>query len=319
MASSVLGVLAGFAVIWIVVAVGFVVGLRNVLGPQGQFVLGRIVFFVALPALLFTTLAKSNLHTVFSAGLLVQVIVAVVAFVLYILIARLWWKPPVPETIIGGMAASYVNANNMGVPVAAYVLGNASLVAPMMLFQLVVFAPLALAGMDYVLAGSGAKGEAAAKTTLFKRLLKVVENPVIIASILGLLVAGFGIHLPSFVMKPIDLIAGASVPCALLAFGMSLTTIGHFERTPGRHDTTVAVIIKLVVQPVVAWVVAGPILGMSAHLVFSCVAIATLPTAQNIFNYAQRYERGRVIARNAVFITTLAALPIMVIVALLLK
>lgn len=319
MSNGVLGVLAGFAVIWIVVLVGLFIGVRNLLGEHGQYVLGRLVFFVALPALLFTTLARSNLHEVFSAGLLVQVIVAAVAFLMYVVIARLWWKPPAPETIIGGMAASYVNSNNMGVPVAAYVLGNASLVAPVMLFQLVVFAPVALAGMDYVLAGSGSTGEAAARTTLRNRFLKIAGNPVIGASILGLLVAAWQVQIPEFIMKPIDLIAGASVPCALLSFGMSLSTLGTFQRTPGRHDTTVAVLIKLFVQPVVAWVVAAPLMHLAPHLVFACVTVACLPTAQNIFNYAQRYERGRTISRNAVFITTIAALPIMIIVALLLK
>ncbi|MDQ1550360.1 MAG: malonate transporter, partial [Microbacteriaceae bacterium] len=43
-----------------------------------------------------------------------------------------------------------------------------------------------------------------------------------------------------------------------------------------------------------------------------------LPSAQNVFNYAQRYERGVTIARDTVLITTIGAVPVLVLVAALL-
>ena len=41
----------------------------------------------------------------------------------------------------------------------------------------------------------------------------------------------------------------------------------------------------------------------------------TLPTAQNVFNYAQRFDVGETIARDTVFLTTFLALPAMLIIA----
>ena len=52
--------------------------------------------------------------------------------------------------------------------------------------------------------------------------------------------------------------------------------------------------------------------------VYAAVIFASLPTAQNVFNYANRYQRGRTIATNATFVTTVAALPLVVVISLLL-
>ena len=48
------------------------------------------------------------------------------------------------------------------------------------------------------------------------------------------------------------------------------------------------------------------------------VTVSALPTAQNIFNFASRYDRGVVVARDTVLITTIAAIPALVIIAALL-
>ena len=46
--------------------------------------------------------------------------------------------------------------------------------------------------------------------------------------------------------------------------------------------------------------------------------LAALPTAQNVFNYAQRYETAEIIARDTVFITTVGSVPVLLTVAFLL-
>jgi predicted permease len=50
---------------------------------------------------------------------------------------------------------------------------------------------------------------------------------------------------------------------------------------------------------------------MEGHLLFSAVVLAALPTAQNVFVTAQRYERGIVIAKDTVLLTTIVAVPAM--------
>jgi malonate transporter len=303
------GVLTSFAVIWVVVGVGVVCGRRNVLGEHGGDVIGRLVFSVFLPALLFSVVSTADIGELFSLPLLVQTISAAVAFGTYVLVARLWWKPSVPETVIGGLSASYVNGNNLGLPIALYILGDASLVVPIMLFQLVVFAPICLAVLD---ATTGTR------TTVLAQLRRTFLNPILIATIAAIVVALAGWDLPEAVSEPFVLLGAAAVPSALVAFGIRLSAMGQSRGRPGRHDTLLAVGIKLVLHPLVAYALAAFVFDLGRQAVYAAVIFAALPTAQNVFNYANRYQRGRTIATNTTFVTTLAALPLVVVISLLL-
>ena len=54
--------------------------------------------------------------------------------------------------MIGALCATYVNAGNLGLPIAAYVLGDVALVAPTLLLQMLVMQPIALAVLDHATA-----------------------------------------------------------------------------------------------------------------------------------------------------------------------
>lgn len=97
------GVLTGFAVIAVVIGVGYVLGLRGHLGPQGREVLTKLAFHVASPALLFTTLATADLSVVFSARLLVTALstLAVAGAFVAVGVVRGWG---VGRTTIGACA-----------------------------------------------------------------------------------------------------------------------------------------------------------------------------------------------------------------------
>ncbi|MFU1806224.1 hypothetical protein, partial [Enterococcus faecium] len=67
---------------------------------------------------------------------------ALVAALIFTLIWLLRRKPVDAELAVGSMTASYANANNLGLPIAVYVLGNAALAAPVVVFQLAIYQPL---------------------------------------------------------------------------------------------------------------------------------------------------------------------------------
>lgn len=48
----------------------------------------------------------------------------------YVLVARFAMRRPAGETVIGGLSAGYVNAGNLGIPIAVYALGGAAAAAP---------------------------------------------------------------------------------------------------------------------------------------------------------------------------------------------
>jgi len=304
------GVLIGFGIIGVVIALGWVVARIDLLGPDAHRVLSRLVFFVLTPCLLFSTIAQADVHVLFSRLLLVSGIASLSAAVVAVVLLRFVLRRTAAETTVGTMGSAYVNANNIGLPVATYVLGSASFVAPVLLFQLLVLTPVVLAVLDTTAArGRGSLGRA---------LLRPLVNPLLIGSVLGVVVAVTGVELPGSVLEPFQLVGAAAVPVVLLSFGMSLNGSRPLEAGSRRVDVWLAVALKLGVMPLVAWLVGRFGFGLEGQDLFVAVVLAGLPSAQNVFNYAQRYATGVVVARDTVLVTTVLSVPVLVVVAALL-
>lgn len=306
-----LGVLTGFAVVWIIILVGYLIGRLDVLGSNAQNVLSRLAFFVASPALLLVTLSDADLHTVFSLPLLVAAASAFGTALVFVLCTRWWLRRPLPEALISAMSSSLVNGANLGLPIAVYVLGDAAYIAPVLIFQMAFFTPLFLMLMDSATSGR--------RTSLLTFLAQIVRNPIIIGTLIGLLLAATGTALPVIIQEPVSLIGGAAVPAMLLAFGISLVGSRPLTRDGGRRtDVVLATVFKLGLQPLLAFALARFVLGMDGHLLFAVVVTSALPTAQNVFVAASRYGQGVLVAKDTVLITTIMSLPVLVLIAALL-
>ncbi|MET1052389.1 MAG: AEC family transporter [Mycetocola sp.] len=303
------GVLTGFGVIGVIIVIGYIVGRINILGPGSQPVIARTVFFVLSPFLLFTVLADAEVERLFSPLIVVSLLAALVAFAVFLFVAVLFWRRRLPEATVGAMSSGYVNANNIGIPVSVYVLGDAAYSAPVVLLQLLVFAPIALTLLDL---GTGQKA------SVGRILSQPFRNPIIIGSLLGLLVSVTGIDIPAPVMEPFRLIGAAAVPMLLISYGMSLHGTRILEPGNGRRDVILATVVKLAVMPVAAWLIAQYGFGITGMELFAIVVLAGLPTAQNVFNYAQRYDRGVLLARDTILLTTIGSVGVLLIASLLL-
>jgi predicted permease len=301
-------VVGAFVALVSVAVLGYVVGLLGVLRAQDELVLSRLAFFVATPALLFTTVARADLHSIFSAVLVTNIAGLFVVQVIFLLVAVLIWRRTRSQATIGVLASSYVNAGNLGVPVAAYVLGDGALVAPIVLFQLLVMAPIAFAVLDGDRQGSGRR--VALRTVLSRPL----RNPLTVASLLGLLVASLDVPLPTLLMRPIDLLAAAAVPVGLIAYGLSLSG-GTRDSITLRRDVVLAVLLKNLLQPVAAYAVGRWVLDLQGAALLAPTLLAALPTAQNVYVYAVHYRASRTLARSAVLLSTLLSIPVMTLIA----
>jgi malonate transporter and related proteins len=304
------GVLTGFAVIAVVIGVGYVIGLRGYLGDQGREVLTKLAFHVASPALLFTTLARTDLSVIFSDRLLVTALstAAVAGVFVAAGVVRRWG---VGRTTIGALCSSYVNSGNLGIPIAVYVLGDASLVAPVLLFQLIGVTPVALTVLDLT-SGEGEKGP------LWSRLLTPLRNPIAVGSLAGVAVSAAGLGIPAPIMDPLSLIGGMSVPAVLLAFGISLCGSTMPGRGPDRHLVLLSVALKSVGQPAVAWALAAGVFGLRGAPLLDVVVTSALPAAQNLYTYASTYGVGERLARDSILVSTVISVPVLVVVAALL-
>lgn len=299
----------GFWLIAAVVAVGWLLAHTGLFGRPEQQMLAKLTFWVGSPALLFLVVADADVRVLFSGFLVATAVAVVVTASAYLLLARLVLRRSMTHALMGGMSVSYLNANNLGLPIAIYVLGDASWSAPIILMQLLVLQPAWLAALDTSQDGHG---------SVWRLVRAPLTNPLTIGSLLGLVVALTGVQLPDVVRAPLELVGGLAIPGMLLAFGISLRLSPVPRGRANLAELGGVVLLKLVLMPAVAGLVAGPVLGLGPQEVLAAVVMSSLPTAQNVYILAVAYGRGESIARDSVFATTLLAMPaILLVVALM--
>ena len=67
---------------------------------------------------------------------------------------------------------------------------------------------------------------------------------------------------------------------------------------------TLAVALKSVAQPLVAWVLAAGVFGLRGAQLLDVVVTSALPAAQNLFTYASSYGVGERLARDSILVST---------------
>jgi len=302
-----MGLLIGFTTILVVIAVGSALAHTGVLDDRSQRTLGEIAFFVATPALMLVTISRVEVSGA-AANLAASAGSLAFCFVAYALIARLRWKVGAGELVIGSLSASYVNAGNLGLAIAAYVVGDITVVVPTLLVQMLFVQPACLIVLDRI-TGRGTGALAA--------LRRLTTNPLTAAAVLGVVLAVTGWSLPEVVWSPIELLASAAIPLMLLSYGAALRLSPRVGRAGTNKEVLTVAVLKLAVMPVVAWLL-GVALDLHETVLLGVVITAALPTAQNIFLHATRYRVGEDVARESILVTTLCSLPIALVIALLL-
>ncbi|MDR7251934.1 putative permease [Nocardioides sp. BE266] len=299
--------LIGFTTILVVIAAGAALAHVGVLDRRSQRTLGEIAFFVASPALMVVTISQVHLESA-AANLVASSVSLAASFAAYVALARLRWRLSTGPLLIGGLSSAYVNAGNLGIAMAAYVVGDITVVVPALLVQMMVVQPIALIVLDRI-TGRG-EGIAFALKRLF-------TNPLTLAAVVGVVLAVTGWRIPRVVEDPLQLMAGAAIPLMLMSYGAALRLSPPLGKAGHNGEVLLASVLKLVVMPVIAWAVAVG-LGIEGRALLGVVITAALPTAQNIFLHATRYRVGEDVARETILITTLASLPIALLVAVVL-
>ena len=317
-------VVAGLAVFGAVIAVGWLLVSTRAVPADADGVLTRVCFFAATPALLVTTLSRADLTAVLSRSTAVAVAAELTAIVSAWCLHRLVLRRPTAEATIGALASGYVNAANLGIPVAVLVLGDAATIAPILLLQLLVLTPATFTVLDAVTR----RGNPSRLATLTVPL----RNPLLWGVVAGTAANLGGVDLKEwgggYPAQGLEMLGRVAVPLMMLALGMSLAGAPRPLRSPEpdvsvrgagrRSGLWLAVGWKLAVMPGLA-VVVGLATGLSGAQLLTPVVTATLPTAQNVFMYASRYGVGKDLARDAVLLTTAGFVPVVLLAAAILR
>ncbi|MDF7665610.1 AEC family transporter [Bifidobacterium sp. ESL0745] len=310
-----LSAMQGFVVIAIIIGTGYVAARFNIGGPSAQMVLNRYAFFVTNPFLMFAILSKEPILEIFHPSIIVAFFSALAVGVLFLILNKLFFHMGPADATVGALNSLYLNSNNIGLPIATYILGNPALVAPILVMQQAIFTPIALTVLDYTTTG---------KMSLKKALMQPLHQPLLIGSLGGILVSAItawvGFYpIPKFIYDPVNMIGQAAVPMILMAFGMSLHGSQPMQNKSSRSAVIAVTVLKNVVMPIIAFLIAFFIMGFRGKVLYACVVLAALPAGQNVYNYAARYNVGMTFARDGVLISTITSPIVIAIIAALLS
>ena len=255
--------------------------------------LEKLVYFVLFPALLFNALVRTPIDW-HAAPPLVATGAAAMAFAMLAGSAARWLSPLTPISFASQIQCAFRFNSYIGFAVAGNLHGAAGIAAMGLLTGAMV--PIANVAAVWMLARHGSLG-------VWRELAR---NPLILATLAGLLWNVAGWPMPEPALKLLGRLAEASIALGLLSVGAALRIRGAFG-SGGRVAAGWLIVVKLLVMPAAA-LTSARALGMTGLYFDVAVAFAALPTASSA--YIQTQRMGGDGARVAWLIspTTLAAM-----------
>ncbi|RFC62360.1 AEC family transporter [Fulvimarina endophytica] len=293
---EILGLIAPF---FGLIALGFAAG-RIVGHPvSGLAWLNTFVVYLALPALFFQLLSKTPVENLGQVGFIAATTAGTfIVFALTVGIGLWATRGDLAASTIQGFAGAYGNIGYMGPGLALAAFGTGASVPVALIFCFDNTLHFTMAPLLMALAGGSGSSVLKVAASALKRIF---THPFIIATILGVAAAVFGVKPPEPAERFLTLLANAAAPCALFAMGVTLA-LRRLNRVP--VELTWLLPIKLVLHPLIVWLLLGFVPGTDPVWVYTAMLMASLPAATNVFVIAQQYETWVERASATVFVST---------------
>jgi malonate transporter len=261
--------------------------------------MNTFIVYVALPALFFQLLAKTPFERLTEWSFIFgSVFSTYTIFSLMFVWSVLTSRSEIAQSTIKALAAAYGNIGYMGPGLALLAFGEEAAVPVALIFCFENIVHFAIAPMMMALSGDE-------KTSPLRLILgvlrKIVLHPFIIATALGVGAAYIGFRPPVPAERFLEYLSRAAAPCALFAMGVTLA-LRPLDRVP--HELALIAALKLILHPLLCYVVLSWVGNFSETWLFSAVLLAALPTATNVFVIAQQYGVWVQRASASVLITT---------------
>lgn len=277
--------------------------------------LSNLVFMVLTPALLFRTMSTVRIETLDFGPVGIYFVAAVLIFAATVALQGF--------STLGaarGLAHVFGNTVMIGVPLIGLAFGESGLVTLFTLISVHSLILLTSATVVFELAAARARASTPGQpkphvvATALRAVANGILHPVPLPIIAGLLFAQTGLQVPAMVDKPLQLLAQALGPIALLLVGVTLA----FSRVgSGLRPALRSALVKGLVFPLLLAAM-GLALGLKGQALAVLVVIASLPTGANVFLFAQRYNVAEAETTASIAVSTalaLATLPVVMFLA----
>lgn len=298
-----------FAIVNVVLPVFAIIGLgflavRFRLYPA-EGVKGLVAFVnnFATPCLLFQAMLTSDFSSTFNFRVILPFYAgAIFSLVAGMVIARRVFGNRPGESVSSGFSAMFTNTVLVGIPIITRAYGDAAL--PTM-FSIIAFHASVLITLGMIVMELMRRDGAPLARALWSAAGRVVRNPLLWGIVLGLLGNHFEVKLVEPASAFFSMMAAAVVPVALFGLGGALN---EYRLADNWSQALAMSALKLIVQPLIAWVLMVPILRVDPAIARYGVLLASMPAGINVYVFATYYNRGVSVATNVVLISTVASL-----------
>ena len=280
-----------------IMVAGYLAGTFRLFNEASSRVLSNFVFLIAMPALIFISLSRVSVAEFFDwrfFGTLGGGMFA--TFCLGLIVSRLFFRDSLTALGLHGLTAMYSSTGYIGLPLILFVFGNPALPQGVVgaVITGAVFLPFGIAMAEFD------KSRNTGRFT-WAPLLGVARNPLLIATVAGLLASGFEIPIPKPVTTFCELLGGAFIPCALFSAGLYMVGCSiQGDKT----EITWLVIAKLLIHPLITWWLAYYVFDLQGILPAIAIIQAALPSGAPVFVLAQRYETFTARSNAAIALST---------------
>jgi len=267
---------------------GFVLGKVLHVDPRG---LGRVVFYVFSPVLIFDLMINSQLKLVEAASVIgfTTSIVIVVGVITYIFGKMLKVERTALISIL--ITSMFANTGNYGLPLVSFAFGENALsyagiyfVTTTVLFYSLGVLLASLGHMDFKSAILG--------------LLKV---PMLYALFLALIVKSLHWELPLALQRTVDLASGGTIPVMLVLLGLQMTQV---EFSNNLRAMQLSVGVRLIIAPVLALLITA-VFGIQGFARQGAITQASMPSMVSATVLATEYHLDSKLIAAVVFVSTL--------------
>jgi len=287
--------------VFAIILTGYACGRFGVLGPASSEALNKFVYFVALPVLLFYSMARVDPDVIFNWPYLGAFAAgSIITTVAGIFFARWVFRTRLAEQSMFGMVSIFGNTGYMGIPLCIVAFGDAGALPAIVatVFQTIVMIPLYA-----VLIEADLRGEQGVKAA-WEVTKSLVRNPLMVSSVAGIAWSFSGLGLPESVDTFCAILAPAAGPSALFAIGLFMVGKPLFY---GFQEISALSVFKLLIHPAITYVFFIYVFDVEPLWQAVGILMAALPAGALCFVVAQNYNVYVQRTSAAILFTTLLA------------
>ena len=286
------------------IGVGYLAARIGLLSTAVGDRLSEFVFTLAIPCLLFETLATADFHGVSPWRIWAAYFApfALVWVLSHLMIRRVFGRDQRAGIVAGG-AAAYSNGVLIGIPLMQTALGDEGTVFLIVIVavHLPIMMLVSVLLSEWMLAREGNAAGATSRREVFRRLtVSMLTHPILIGVVLGLIWRLTGFSIPRIAAAIIEPLARSAGPLALVASGMALVNYGMARQIAPAMAISA---LKLILMPALVFLTASAI-GLPTIGVAALTLTAACPAGVNTYLIAQRLGTGEALASNTVLIST---------------